>query len=184
MKSTFIVLLATSLNSAWACPGSPATMHASCEMSLYFPNTSCDKVAHEIDARGRHKKQWKDPHNNGKYSIEVMEKQEGGDKYLIEGSRLTGDEMYTDKFDFEMENDLANGGCKVKACSESQVTSVLDFSTNYCNLKMLICTPADGCTAVDKNYGGEDFVYEETHSYFSCPQRSLPKCFSGTALEL
>ena len=43
-------------------------------------------------------------------------------------------------------------GCTIEACSESQVSSVLDYGTNYCNLKMLYCGSADGCKPVMHDY--------------------------------
>ena len=69
--------------------------------------------------------------------------------------RLTGDKKYTDK----MKVVLASNGssCDILGCSESQVTSVLDFGTNYCNLRMLYCGSKDGCKPV-----AHDFTSEET----------------------
>ena len=70
-----------------------------------------------------------DPHNGGTYSVT------GETADALTGQRTTGDGKYTDKFDFTF---TGNGeGCEVEACSESQVTSVIDYSTNYCNLHVL-----------------------------------------------
>merc|ERR1711865_1126354 len=44
------------------------------------------------------------------------------------------------------------GGCRIEACSESQGTSVGDFSTNYCDLRNLYCGSADGCKTVSKDF--------------------------------
>ena len=49
------------------------------------------------------------------------------------------------------------------ACSESQVNSVIDYSTNYCNLHSLYCNSSDGCPTA-----GTDLTYSE--SYSSCSQ--------------
>jgi|TARA_B110001469_G_C9477286_1_gene239472 hypothetical protein len=38
--------------------------------------------------------------------------------------------------------------CKLEACSRSQVFSLLDMGTNYCDLKMLFCGSKDGCKPV------------------------------------
>ena len=54
---------------------------------------------------------------------------------------------------FARENDR----CVVRGCSASQVTSVADFSTNYCNLRMLYCGSKDGCRPVL-----HDFAVDET----------------------
>lgn len=172
MKTTFYALLtiASAVN-IHACPGSPASFHASCEMTISFPNTSCKNVANEIVSRAQGNKGWKDPHNNGQYQIT----QKNVNK--IEGSRLTGDKLYTDLFDFEMKNN-GSGGCNVTACSESQVNSILDFSTNYCNLRMLYCNSSDGCKTV-----GKDMEYTENFDWFTCSQRQSYKCIVGEEAE-
>ena len=63
----------------------------------------------------------------------------------------------TDKFGFTFKDAAATaaaatarraGSCVIDACSESQVLSVYDYSTNYCNLYNLYCGKADGCTPV------------------------------------
>ena len=87
---------------------------------------------------------WHDPHNNGTYSVQSY----GG---TFSTSRLTGDKKYTDKQIFTLTDASgrdASGKCQIEACSRSQVISVLDMHTNYCNLKMLYCGSADGCTPV------------------------------------
>mmetsp|Transcript_9940 Transcript_9940/g.29229 ORF Transcript_9940/g.29229 Transcript_9940/m.29229 type:complete len:86 (-) Transcript_9940:37-294(-) len=50
-----------------------------------------------------------------------------------------------------------DGSCEVSACSESQVFSIADFSTNYCNLHDLYCGTEDGCAMVTT----EDLTYTE-----------------------
>ena len=66
--------------------------------------------------------------------------------------RRTGDGKYTDKmtFTFASTSEVESGmsKCVLRGCSESQVTSVADFSTNYCNLFMLYCGSKDGCKPV------------------------------------
>lgn len=49
------------------CPGSPSSVHASCEMRVSFQGTQCQKVVDEITARLNHENGWVDPHNKGKY---------------------------------------------------------------------------------------------------------------------
>jgi len=101
---------------------------------------------------------WVDPHNGGTYTITESEFPN------LSGQRVTGDGKYTDKFDFfftEGEPDYPM--CIAIACSESQVFSISDYSTNYCNLHSLYCNSADGCPTV-----GADLTYDET--YHRCRQ--------------
>lgn len=101
---------------------------------------SCTEVKNEMLARvdGQYDA-WHDPHNNGTYSVIS-----NGD--YLELSRTTANLQYTDKMDFTFTD--GDNTCTIEGCSESQVTSVADFSTNYCNLRMLYCSSADGCSPV------------------------------------
>merc|ERR1719424_2211059 len=110
---------------------------------------------------------WTDPHNGGTYSFSSTSESS------IEGKRTTGDGKYTDKYDFSFETN-ASGGCDVSACSESQVMSVLDYSTNYCNLHSLYCNSADGCPTT-----GTDLTYCETFN--SCKQHDASACTPNSA---
>merc|ERR1712048_42896 len=58
----------------------------------------------------------------------------------------SGNRKYTDKMTFSLFDE--NGKCSIQACSASQVFSVADFSTNYCNLRMLYCGSKEGCKPV------------------------------------
>merc|ERR1711862_1042164 len=65
-------------------------------------------------------------------------------------SRVTGDGKYTDHIRFDL---TPNGDkCNIAACSESQVTSVADFGTNYCNLKLLYCGSDEGCKVANADF--------------------------------
>merc|ERR1711908_163552 len=67
------------------------------------------------------------------------------------------------------------GACKLSACSESQVTSSCDFSTNYCNLHDLYCGTAAGCKIVH-----HDLTFEETqNSCNNCGAPDASKCLIG-----
>merc|ERR1712166_1310953 len=57
---------------------------------------------------------------------------------------------YDDQVKFTFE--ATDGGCQVRACSESHVTSVLDFGTNYCNMHDLICKDPEYCGKTPSNY--------------------------------
>merc|ERR1712150_276658 len=76
----------------------------------------------------------------------------------LDFSRTTANGQYTDKLTYTFQDKVS--GCEVSGCSESQVTSVADFSTNYCNLRMLYCTKDEGCKPVTKD--GLAFTMEET----------------------
>lgn len=158
MKLTFAAAVAV-VPLTMACPGSPVKMHAKCDMGVTFTN-SCSDVMTEISNRVT--SDWVDPHNGGTYTIT------NSTSTSIEGQRLTGDGKYTDKFDFEFTSS-SDGGCSVEACSESQVNSMLDFSTNYCNLHDLYCSSTDGCSTV-----GKDLSYSE--KYNSCSEHDTSAC--------
>ena len=152
-----LALAALAAGTARACPGSDSwTVHAKCEMTVKFSN-SCSEVAAEMFARVD-SDSWVDPHNGGTYTLETS-----GYSTMITGTRKTGDGKYMDKFDFDLQSSRDDKSCSVTACSESQVTSVLDGSTNYCNLHSLYCNSADGCPTI-----GSELSYTETYS--SCSQ--------------
>jgi len=160
-----------------SCPGSPALKNAKCAMTVSFPYSSCESVRAEILDRMNGVNEWEDPHNKGKYAlIQSSSSNDDADGLLftIEGSRVTGDGKYKDLFGFEMKDNTQENvtGCDLSACSESQVFSILDFSTNYCNLRSLYCNASDdNCPIVNSNLG-----YEET--YVKCNQRDVKKCTS------
>ncbi|KAJ1625807.1 hypothetical protein T492DRAFT_1037290 [Pavlovales sp. CCMP2436] len=126
-----------------ACPGSSALIHASCKLSVHFTN-SCSAVQKVLEARmevghdckskpGTYKGSWKS------------------------GSRTTGDGKYTDRFKNSL-SPSSDGGCSLTACSESQGTSVIDYSTNFCNLRNLYANSPlafvehfDSCSQHDQN---------------------------------
>lgn len=122
--------------SAMDCPPSSSVQHAGCEVTTTFSN-NCDDVKTEINKRvnGQYS-EWHDPHNNGTYSISTSE----GDKVDLE--RITGDLKYTDKIRFTFFP--STDGCKVEACSQSQVFSIGDYGTNFCNIHDLYCADS-GC---------------------------------------
>mmetsp|Transcript_5215 Transcript_5215/g.10606 ORF Transcript_5215/g.10606 Transcript_5215/m.10606 type:complete len:171 (+) Transcript_5215:106-618(+) len=140
--------LVQSASVAMVCPGSPAALFH-CGMRITATaSASCATVEAEAKARvaGQFAK-WHDPHNNGTYTAASL----GG---AMSFSRLTGDKKYTDKMIFTLTPQ--GNGCLIQACSESQVTSMLDFGTNYCNLRMLYCGTADGCHPVLSDFTTSD----------------------------
>ena len=123
---------------ASSCPGSPVNKHAACSVSIQFKN-SCADVQAEISARIAKNMDRKS--HPGQYK-EILD---AGS--CTKGSRTTGSGAqpgpYTDIFGFAFQQ--AGNSCSVHACSESQVRSLCDYSTNFCNLFNLFCSSADGC---------------------------------------
>jgi len=143
------------------CPGSSAWIHAKCKMSVTFPTNSCADVAEEIKARVAGKDGWCDPHNKGVYTLD------SSSATTLALHRKTGNGKYTDKQVLTLSG--SGQSCEVVACSESQVTSVKDFSTNYCNLHDLYCGSDAGCRVVT-----HDLKFKE--DYTSCSQNDASQC--------
>ena len=143
------------------CPDSGARMHAGCEITSTFAH-SCSDVQSEINARvsGQYSA-WHDPHNNGTYTLKMQTAEE------MQLERLTGDEKYTDKMIFTFTSQDAGATCIVEACSQSQVTSILDFSTNYCNLHNLYCAE-EGCRPVELSLTYQEKIGECTQHEDDC----------------
>lgn len=140
MRVAAVASLIPTVASAFTCPGSWSPVHAWAEVEASV-NASCQDVMQEIKARVTG--EWHDPHNGGTYSLQ----HEGPLRFDLE--RVTGNKLFTDKMIFEFV-DRANSfpSCEINACSESQIFSIKDFSTNYCNLRNLYCGKGDGCVPV------------------------------------
>merc|ERR1711862_281268 len=138
-----------SLGLAWAkCPGSPSHIHAWAEVEVSV-DASCDDVKAEMLARVQGQPAaWYDPHNNGTYTVLDQSSDE------ISLQRVTANKKYTDKFGFDF--NLVDGKCSISGCSESQVFSIGDFSTNYCNMRMLYCGSKDGCKPVKNDFSNQE----------------------------
>jgi lipocalin len=148
------------------CPGSGASLFHTGMKITTTAAASCATVDAELTARiaGQYAA-WHDPHNNGTY----YDADFGGDASF---TRVTGDLKYTGKMTFTLVDGADADSCVIQACSESQVTSLSDFGTNYCNLKMLYCGSADGCVPV-----GADFtVGDETTEGISMASVDLSSC--------
>ncbi|CAK9014104.1 unnamed protein product [Durusdinium trenchii] len=128
------------------CPGSNSLIHASAQV-VAIAGSSCKDVHEEILARVQSK--WHDPHNGGTYSLV------SATALQLQLKRLTGDKKYTDKMTITLSD--TNGKCMIMGCSESQVFSIGDKSTNFCNLHNLYCGSAGGCQPVK-----HDFAVSET----------------------
>lgn len=134
-----------STQDSYDCPTSPALSYASCKVTA-SADKDCDAVRYEMLARvnGQYAT-WHDPHNNGTYTL-----LSNSSPSKLELKRLTGDKKYTDKINFVFEPN-ADFGCTVRGCSRSQVFSIGDFSTNYCNMFSLYCSSKDGCKHVESD---------------------------------
>ena len=107
---------------------------------------------------------WHDPHNNGSYVIT-------NNATNLELSRTTGGAgTYTDHLAFAFTD--SSSGCELSGCSASQVYSIKDFSTNYCNLRMLYCGSADGCKPIKNDFE----VSKETTKAFQGSNVDLSAC--------
>merc|ERR1711907_841440 len=130
------------------CPGSGSLVRAWMEVTA-TASASCADVQAEIEARAGGNG-WVDPHNGGIYSVL------GSSSGVVNTQRTTnpatsvGGQVYTDKQTFVLTDQ--DGSCKIEACSESQGTSVGDFSTNYCDIRNLYCGSADGCATVSHDF--------------------------------
>ena len=124
-----------------ACPSTPASQAAGMRVTT-TAYASCDEVRAELAARVEGQgSTWHDPHNAGTYT----KKWASDDGFST--SRLTGDgSNYIDHQVFTLATD--GDSCKIMACSRSQSSSYGDYSTNYCNLRMLYCGSAAGCKPV------------------------------------
>mmetsp|Transcript_25988 Transcript_25988/g.35881 ORF Transcript_25988/g.35881 Transcript_25988/m.35881 type:complete len:412 (+) Transcript_25988:145-1380(+) len=149
------------------CPGSSSYIHAKCSLSVVF-QTSCDQVRTEMMGRmSSHFTGWQDPHNGGQYSITSADSA----FQVIQGEHITGNGRYTDKLKFKLE-ETKDGQCTLHGCSESQVFSVLDFSTNFCNLYNLYCNSGDGCKTIDFD------LRRKSTNYGSCMSRDAKQCIT------
>jgi len=167
----------TTLAAGMKCPGSVARLHhASCQTTATFEKGSCDAVIAEIKARIAGENGWKDPHNGGTYTLEA-----GSTETELNIQRTTGGGKYTDKMIFSLEK-IGNldEGCKLEACSESQVFSIMDFGTNFCNLHDLYCGTQDGCPFSIAE--GGDLAY--TEEVGSCTKADKPTCVAKKAEEV
>jgi rubredoxin len=112
---------------------------------------------------------WIDPHNKGAYEL----KSNSDSTLLLH--RTTANGQYTDHIQIQL-TDAGGGTCVVNACSASQVTSIYDFSTNYCNIHDLYCSDV-GCNALT---GNPVLSCEETEVDASSGQKSKSDCYKNS----
>jgi hypothetical protein len=151
-----VILLATFAAGAMACPGTNAIISAKCEMDVKF-DQPCSVVKAEVEGRIAGANAWIDPKSKpGKYTLRNTTDTSTG------FSRTTGDGQYTDLVTFAYSEST---GCAVRACSQSQVTSVADYDTNYCNSYNLF-SPVSGVV-------GSELTF--TQAFRDCRNPGLPE---------
>ncbi|KAJ9455286.1 hypothetical protein DIPPA_64838 [Diplonema papillatum] len=161
-RPVFVLLLAVeALRADYLCPGSPAPIHAHCQVSaVTTDNMDRTTVATEIQKRLT----VVDPHNNGTYALMRFDET----NMTFYGNRTTGlAPYYVDLWIIQLIEDGLN--TIIRSCSESQVSSLLDASTNYCNVHNLYCGTQDGCKPATFN-----LAYLE--SFGSCSQHEASAC--------
>lgn len=167
MMSRFVAMAGLTATSGMTCPGSAASgMHCGMELTTTAA-ASCSTVKAEIKARLAGENGWYDQHNRGTYT----EQNYGGD---VSASRLTGNGKYKDKMVFSLTDD--GGTCKIEACSESQVFSIGDAGTNYCELKLLICGSDQGCKVSNHDFA----LGSETTSKKAQASVNMKVCFAAS----
>merc|ERR1711879_246015 len=145
-------------------------------------SASCSAVEAEISARAQGKGSWVDPHNGGIYSLTSSE--DG----IIKTQRSTNPATsvpagttYIDKQIFVLTG--SGDSCKIEACSESQSTSVGDFSTNYCDILNLYGGSAAGYNVVSKDFTSDESSHKGSvgagHDASKCIVSSLKSTATG-----
>eukprot|EP00754_Rhynchopus_humris_P012135 Rhum_TRINITY_DN14267_c1_g1::Rhum_TRINITY_DN14267_c1_g1_i1::g.75624::m.75624 len=160
MKTAVLLALCVSAT-AYICPGPDSGLHASCQVTAVV-NGDCAAATAEVQARIKGVDGWVDPHNGGNYSVVSF----AGN--TLHGQRTTGKAPhYLDLF--TMVFTAQGSSCQIMSCSKSQATSILDFSTNYCDVHNLYCGTASGCKPVHS-----DFTVSET--FGTCFEHDASKC--------
>ncbi|CAE7417408.1 unnamed protein product [Symbiodinium natans] len=170
----FVVLAIAPLVAGQSCHALDV-IHAHCQVSV-TAQTSCKAVQDEMVSRvaSISTGAWHDPHNNGIYSLESQTDAQ------LEFKRVTGNKMFTDKLKFDFED--VDGTCKIHGCSQSQIPSVADFSTNYCNLRMLYCGEDEGCEPVQYSFSVKEDSVEPSWGAGKDPSACLKTAKTATTI--
>eukprot|EP01060_Flectonema_neradi_P017786 TRINITY_DN24622_c0_g1_i1.p1 TRINITY_DN24622_c0_g1~~TRINITY_DN24622_c0_g1_i1.p1 ORF type:complete len:349 (+),score=59.85 TRINITY_DN24622_c0_g1_i1:46-1047(+) len=163
-------IIAAGAAASYKCPGSSAFMYASCEVTTKVSG-SCEQAVVEITARLLGLDGWTDPHNQGHYQLVSNTSSRIDGKRTTGGAPHTPGKHYTDKFILTL-SPVDSNTCKISACSESQSTSALDFSTNYCNIRNLYCGTSSGCIPVRFDFTMSD------KKFGTCLQHDKSECIA------
>jgi hypothetical protein len=143
-------------------------IRAGCNLTTDFSN-SCSDVQSEISQRvfGQTNK-WHDPHNNGSYSFVGLPSKE---KSILQRVSGTGSKVkYIDSIELTFEPSQNDDKCRMSAKSSSQVFSILDFGTNFCNINNLYCTDNKAC----QSFGDLKYVY----TVGKCTDSTIKSCYT------
>jgi hypothetical protein len=157
-----IVLIAsTSAYNSYVTP-----IRASCNLIIDFKN-SCADVQTEITTRvDGQPTSWHDPHNNGNYAFTGKDAK----KFSLERKSGSASKIvYTDSVEFAFQDSLDGDSCHVVASSNSQVFSILDFGTNFCNMNNLYSSDKE-CRPFK--------VLEYTYTVGKCADPTIKKCYT------
>jgi hypothetical protein len=160
---TAIVLIASiSAYNSYVTP-----VRAGCNLTIDFKN-SCADVQKEITRRvDGQPDSWHDPHNNGNYAFAPKNSE---NEYSLERKSGNGSKtVYTDSVEFIFENSPDENSCHVVASSNSQVFSILDMGTNFCNMNNLYSSDKE-CRPFE--------VLEYTYTVGKCTDSTLKKCYT------
>lgn len=148
-------------------------IHAKCSKTILI-SSSCKNVQDEVERRIQGKDNWVDPKSKpGKYELIKSISSHGGDRSTL-AQRTTGDgSNYTDKFLLSYASGEKKDTCLVSACSESQSTSVYDYSTNFCNFHNLLCSKEEGCKVSKHQWGPSTDVGGRC---INCPFHNVKDC--------
>jgi len=165
------------------CPGAPNAFWNAFASLLLRTTATCDEVVAEIRARVNGTNGWIDPHNQGTYTMindftgvqrlssmidprtnkmiadagtMRLERKTGKGTYMLSDKvalQFAASGKYTDVMMFSFADRPGKFQCQITACSESQVNSYLDLSTNYCNIRNLYCGKEDGCPVAGQDIG-------------------------------
>lgn len=157
------------------CTGSDTFLpHSGCSFSTFFHGTPCVQVRSEVMARLRGEGGWRDRKQHpGHYQLIKSGVQ------CIKAQRTTGKGAspgpYTDLFGLVFLP--KQNGCQLAGCSESQVASLLDFSTNFCNMYNLVCNEEAGCPkAKDDLTGFTKITYHRACTHGGKPEHDKAQC--------
>jgi hypothetical protein len=136
----------------------------------------CEEVRGVIESRvaAQQSGHWRDPHGGGVYHMDYNTTSE------INLHRNGPPNEPYDRYDkMTFTFSPYNQGCLVGACSVSQVTSVLDQNTNFCNLHDLYCSD-EGCHPLSaSNDSARLLKYHENIDDMYCQEHTREDCYSG-----
>lgn len=163
-----IIVTITAIIAGFSLVNIASPVRAGCNLTVNFA-ASCSRVTTEINARVHGQKNlWHDPHNNGTYRFVGANTV---DHTSLERDSGTGSKVkYTDAIDLTFLASPDDATCKLTATSKSQVFSILDFGTNYCNINDLYCSD-EACHPFD--------VLQYTQIVGTCTDSRKEMCYTA-----